>query len=129
MIEISRLNPHDALPEGRERRVVVFRRFDEDEPNRVMLEIRLEGGAGKLERASPTAPDGTPMTLEQAIDSARAVAESEGLDRVYVLDRTAGDREQDILRHGGDHSIHMEALTDTDPEDGETGSDMRDRHV
>ena len=66
------------------------------------------------------------MSLAQAIEAAQRVAESEGLKRVFVVDRTAGEREQDILHHGGDHSVHMEKLVDFDLEDGERGPDMRD---
>ena len=69
------------------------------------------------------------MDWDQAVEAAKAVANSEHLHRIYLLDRTAGPREQDILRHGGDHSIHMDTLSDTDEEDGVTGTDMRDRPV
>ena len=69
------------------------------------------------------------MTLDEAIEAAQRVAESEKLSRVVVADRTAGEREQDILQHGGDHTVHMDQLVDTDLEDGERGADMRDRSV
>ena len=42
------------------------------------------------------------------------------------MDRTAGAREQEVLSHGGDHSVNMASLSDDDLEDGERGSDMRD---
>jgi len=71
--------------------------------------------------------DGRPMSLKEAIDSAREVARSEGLDVIYLVDRAAGPRERDILHHHGDHSVHMERLDDFDLEEGERGSDMRDR--
>ena len=67
------------------------------------------------------------MDLDEAVAAAVKVAESEKLSRVLVANRTAGAREQDILQHGGDHSVHMEALVDSDIEDGERGADMRDR--
>ncbi len=123
------LAPHDPLPEGAERRVVLLRRFDEDAPGTTHLELRLEGGGQPPEFARPSDGAGQPMAWEAAIDAARRVAESEKLTQFYVLDRTAGPREQVVLQHSGDHSAEMEALEDTDAEDGETGPDMRDRRV
>ena len=67
------------------------------------------------------------MSLKEAVHAAREVAKSEGLHLIYVLDRTAGPRERDILRHHGDHSVHMDRLDDFDLEEGERGPDMRDR--
>lgn len=127
MTEITRLEPHDPLPEGPGRRVLVMRRFDEDDPRKTITELHLTGGGVPAEAARPMMPDGTPMRLDDAIEAARRVAESEAVDRVYVVDRTAGAREQEIMSHGGDHSINMDKLQDTDPEDGEQGPDMRDR--
>ncbi len=121
------LAPHDPLPEGRTRRVVLMRRFDEDRPKETVIELRLEGGSAPAEATRPNGPDGKPMDWHHAIEAAHEVARSEGLSAIYVLDRTAGDREQDILRHGGDHTVHMETLSDTDLDDGVTGADMRDR--
>ena len=92
-----------------------------------LIELHLTGGGAKAESNRPVSPDGVPMQLDDAIEAAREVAASEGLDRVYVLDRTAGPREQEIIAHGGDHSVNMDALQDTDLEDGERGADMRDR--
>lgn len=123
------LAPHDALPEGLDRRVVLLRRFDEDAPGGTHVELRLEGGGQPSEFAQPRDDAGRPMAWDAAIDAAHRVAASEKLDCIYVLDRTAGPREQVVLQHGGDHSAQMEGLSDTDPEDGETGSDMRDRRV
>ena len=123
------LAPHDALPEGPARRVVLLRRFDEDTPGGTHIELRLEGGGQRSEFAQPRDDAGQAMGWDAAIDAARRVAESEKLDRIYVLDRTAGPREQVVLQHGGDHSAEMEKLSDTDLDDGETGSDMRDRRV
>ena len=123
------LEPHDPLPEGAARRVVLLRRFDEDVPGTTHLELRLEGGGKPAEFAQPSDSAGHPMAWEAAIDAARRVAESEKLAVFYVLDRTAGPREQVVLEHHGDHSADMAKLEDTDPEDGETGSDMRDRRV
>lgn len=127
MTEVRRLDPHDPLPEGRAHRVLVLRRFDEDEPLKVVTEISLTGAPGQSEVAVPRQPNGDAMSLDDAIVAAQTVAESEGLSVVYVVDRTAGRLEHEVLEHRGDHSFPGESLTDTDPEDGEQGPDMRDR--
>ena len=124
MIEITTLSAHDAIPAGPGRSVIVMRRFEEETPGAATIQIVLTGTPE--ESTHPRNPDGTAMEWEAAIDAARRVAESEGLKRVYVLDRLEGEREQDILKHGGDHSVGMEALQDSDPEDGVRGADMRD---
>ncbi len=74
----------------------------------------------------PTGAGGRPMGLDEAIAAGRAVAKTEGLRTVYVIDRTAGPREREVLEHGGDHSADMEGLDDMDLEEGERGPDMRD---
>ena len=125
MPEVKHLDPHDPLPEGG-RRVVVMHRLDEDDPRHTHTEILLTGAPGRGEAVRPMRPDGTPMPLDEAVEAAKQVADSEGLHDVYVVDRTAGPREQEVLAAGGDHSVHMDALTDDDLEDGERGPDMRD---
>lgn len=125
MATIRRLDPHDPLPEGG-RNVVVMHRLDEDDPRHTHTEILLTGAPGRGEAVRPMRPDGTPMTLDEAIQAAERVAESEGLHTVFVVDRTAGPRETEVLTHGGDHSVNMQALQDSDLEDGERGADMRD---
>lgn len=125
MTEIITLAPHDAIPTGPGRHVVVLHRMDEDQPQTTVVTITLTGTPDESTR--PAGPDGQPMSMAAATEAAQEIARSEGLDRVYVIDRTRGEREQDILQHGGDHSINMEALVDTDMEDGERGPDMRDR--
>ncbi len=125
MTDIVRLAPHDPIPTGPGRHVVVLQRFDEDAPRKTVVSITLTGHPD--ETTHPMRPDGHPMGLDEAIAAAIKVAESEKLSRVIVADRTAGEREQDILQHGGDHSVHMEGLVDSDIEDGERGADMRDR--
>ena len=124
MIKINFLSPHDAMPGGPDRNVVVLRRFEEDNPDRTTVQIILTGTPE--ETAHPRNPDGTVMHLDKAIEAAQRVAQSEGLHEVFVIDRIGGVREQDILRHDGDHSVNMTRLTDTDEEDGVRGSDMRD---
>lgn len=124
-VEIRKLDPHDPLPEGRAHRVIVLRRFDEDDPRRIVTEITLTGSPGRSEVVQPTRADGSAMSLEEAVSAAQKVAESEGIRQVFVLDRTAGRLEHDVIDHAGDHSFPGKALADTDPEDGESGPDMR----
>ena len=124
-VEIRRLDPHDPLPEGRSGRVVVLRRFDEDDPRKIVTEITLTGPPGRSEAVQPVRDDGTAMSLDEAVSAARRVAESEGIGEVFVLDRTAGRLEHEIVERAGDHSFPGKALDDTDPEDGESGPDMR----
>ena len=125
MTDIIRLAPHDPVPSGPGRHVVVLHRFDEDEPKKTVVSITLTGHPDQT--THPRRPDGSLMDIDEAIEAAVEIAVSEKLTRVLVADRTQGQREQDILQHGGDHSVHMEALVDSDLEDGERGTDMRDR--
>ncbi len=124
MTDTVHLAPHDPMPDGPGRQIVVLRRFDEDDPAVTSIQIIL---TGKPEQSTyPRRPDGRPMTLDEAVAVAGQVAAEEGIGTIYVLDRLEGGREQDILQHGGDHSVHMGGLVDTDEEDGERGPDMRD---
>jgi hypothetical protein len=127
MAQIRKLEPHDALPTGG-RNVTLLRRFEEDDPRRVVLELIISRGTGRGETRQALHADGRPMSVAEALHSARTLADAEKLDTVYVIDRLAGPRERDILRHHGDHSVHMGQLDDFDLEEGERGSDMRDRH-
>ncbi len=127
MVEIRRLDPHDPLPEGRGHRVIVLRRFDEDDPRRVLTEITLTGAPGHSEVARPVGPDGTAMSLEDAVAAAQRVALTEGIGEIFVLDRTAGQLEHNVIEHAGDHSFPGKKLDDSDLEDDEKGPDMRDR--
>ena len=126
MADIRTLDPHDPMPDGG-RSVVVMRRFDEDDPHRTVVEITLSHGRGLPERTHPMRPDGSAMSLDEAVEAARRVADQEGITTVQVIDRMAGPRERDVQQHGGDHTIHMERLDDDDQEEGEQGPDMRDR--
>ncbi len=125
MTDVVRLAPHDPIPTGPGKHVIVLHRFDEEEPTKTVVSITLTGHPDQTTR--PMRPDGRAMAIDEAIDAAIKVAESEKLTRVLVADRTAGEREQDILQHGGDHSVHMDGLVDSDLDDGERGADMRDR--
>ena len=124
MTDTITLAPHDPMPSGPGRHVVVLRRFREDDPAQTEVQIILTGAPEQS--THPRNPDGSVMDLAHAIGAAAKVAKSEGLGRIFVLDRVSGPREQDILQHGGDHTVHMEELADSDEEDGVRGSDMRD---
>ena len=127
MVEIRRLDPHDPLPEGRGHRVIVLRRFDEDDPRRVLTEITLTGAPGHSEVARPVNADGIAMSLEDAVAAAQRVALTEGISEIFVLDRTAGQLEHNVIEHAGDHSFSGKKLEDSDLEDDEKGPDLRDR--
>lgn len=124
-VEIRTLDAHDPVPDGRGHRVLVLRRFDEDDPRKIVTEITLSGSPGGPEVVQPVRADGRAMSLEEAVSAAQKVAESEGIGHVFVLDRTAGRLEHDVIDHAGDHSFPGRKLDDTDPEDGENGPDMR----
>ena len=125
MAEVRKLDPHAPLPEGLGRHVIVFSHFDEDDPRATVTEIILTNGPGDAEATRPVRPDGTAMSFDEAVDAGLRVAESEGLDVVYAVDRTAGSRERDVLAHDGDHTVGMAELQDMNLEDGERGPDMR----
>ena len=124
-VEIRKLDPHDPLPEGRAGRVVVLRRFDEDDPRKIVTEITLTGPPGRSEVVQPVRADGRAMSLDEAVAAAQEVARSEGIGQVFVVDRTAGRLEHEIVERAGDHTFPGKMLDDTDPEDGESGPDMR----
>ena len=124
-VEIRRLNPHDPLPAGHTGHVVVLRRFDEDDPRKIVTEIILTGPPGRSETVQPMHADRTAMALDEAVAAAQDVAEAEGIGQVLVLDRTAGRLEHEIVEHAGDHSFPGKTLDDTDQEDGKSGPDMR----
>jgi len=113
MVEVRQLDPHDPMPDGG-RRVIVMHRLDEEDPRHTHTEILLTGAPGRGESVRPMRPDGTPMPLDEAIEAAKSVADSEG------------PREKEVLAAGGDHSVNMDKLSDEDLEDGERGTDMRD---
>lgn len=118
MTDIIRLQPHDPLPEAKPYALVI-RRFGEDDPNATITEIDFFG-------AHPT------MTLaqgawEDVIHAAQHEAEQRGYKVLYAVDRTAGTREQEIIAHHGDHGVRSEELSDTDMEDGQSGSSLLDR--
>lgn len=119
MTETIRLAPHDPLPDDRSH-ILVMRRFAEEDPARTEIEVSRSAGGFSREGVNVRGE-----TLEQAVAEAEAIARREGLKRVYVVDRTAGDREQEVLQHRGDHGADGEKLVDDDLEDGEAGPDLR----
>ena len=125
MVETRTLQPHDPLPDPPA--IVVMRRFDEDDPRNLMIELIVSHASGAEETSRPLREDGSFMDMDEAVAAAHPLARARGLKLVHVVDRTAGPREREILSHGGDHSVHNEALDDMDLEDGERGPDMRDR--
>lgn len=124
MTRIIRLDPHDPLPDPGPHAIVI-RRFGEDDPNAVITEIDYYGAHPAMLLA--VSPDGGPVPWEDAVQAAQREAHMRGLGTVYAVDRTAGRREQDVLAHHGDHSIHSEELSDTDEEDGVSGTSLLDR--
>ena len=128
MTELRRLAPHDPVPDEGPFRLVL-KRFAEDAPRMTIVElISAEPGEPPM-LSVPARPDGTPMGFEQAIEAALVQAEAAGVPVLLALDRTAGAREQAVLSHAGDRTVDMQTLQDTDPEDGEEGTDIRDRPV
>lgn len=125
MTRIIDLAPHDPLPEGPA--LVLMRRFEEDDPRQVMIEIIALDDHHTESNARLIDAQGKPLDWEEATQKAQAMAAEAKFPSVYRIDRTAGPREREIAAHGGDHSTNMEALQDFDREDGETGPDMRDR--
>jgi hypothetical protein len=124
MTTIIRLDPHDPLPEAKPFALVI-RRFGEDDPNAIVTEIDFMGSHPTMSVA--TGPGGALLAWEDAVQGARREAASRGFDTLYAVDRTAGRREQEIIGRGGDHSPRDDALSDTDEEDGESGSTILDR--
>ncbi|MCL2429198.1 MAG: hypothetical protein FWD12_08205 [Alphaproteobacteria bacterium] len=120
-VPIRKLAPHDPVPGGG-RHVVVLRRFDEDDPRRIAIDLIVATGKAEPETIRTT------HGVSEVLAEARRIAIDEKLDAIYIIDRLAGPRERDILRHHGDHSVHFGQLDDFDLEEGERGSDMRDRH-
>jgi hypothetical protein len=126
MPELRRLEPHDPLPEAG-RYLLILRRFGEDDPRFIVTEMIVSDGQGKRHLDVPLRADGAPVTFEEAIEAALRHAERLKLELVYAVDRTAGQREHEVLDHAGDHSFTTDRLEDTDPEDNEPGTDIRDR--
>jgi|GEM_PF-1702224 len=124
MTDVVDLAPHDPLPDGPA--IVLLRRFEEDDPHRIMIEIVALDDHHTESNVRLTTRDGAPPAWEEATRQAVESAERAGMPTVFRIDRTAGPREREILARHGDHGTGGESLDDDDLEDGETGSDMRD---
>jgi hypothetical protein len=122
---LHRLAPHDPLPEIGAY-VLVIRHFGEDDPTVRLVDITVSQPEGDATRPALRA-DGTPMGLDEAIVLGVRRAAGAGIADVYVVDRTAGPREQEVVQRGGDHSFSGDALADDDADEGRHGADMRDR--
>jgi hypothetical protein len=125
MAEIRTLAPHDALPPGSG--IVIMRRFDEDAPDRTVIELIITTADHREHTALAIHPNGQPMSEPEALALARQRAAEEHLPVIWLVDRTGGTLEQDVLAHHGDHSFTGKSLDDDDLEDGEHGTDLRDR--
>ena len=126
MPQIIDLAPHDPLPDGPA--LVLLRRFEEDDPRQIMIEVVALDDHHTESNARLTDAQGLPPSWEEASGRAEAMADEARLPMLYRIDRTAGPREQEIVAHDGDRSADMEALDDSDVEEGEPGPDMRDRN-
>ena len=124
MAKIIYLAPHDPIPEPGAH-ALVLRHLGEDDPRSVVTEVIFYGQGGS--RTPAHKPDGAAMTIKEAVHFAQAGAETRNVHLIYVLDRTKGPREQEVIRAHGAHNFAADILSDTDPEDGESGSDIRDR--
>jgi hypothetical protein len=129
MPRIVNLAPHDPLPDQSAPHVLVMRRFGEDDPHVIYTEVTTTRGPGRSHSAPAVMPDGRAAELDDAIMLGKSVAERERIEAVYVVDRTAGPRERAVIERNGDHSVGDAPLDDDDMEDGERGSDMRDRRI
>ena len=127
MTAIRRLGAHDPLPGGHS--VVLMRRLAEDDPAGIALELLVTNPDGSEETETLLGHDNQALSLEAGVTVAMKRAEGEGLRRIWLVDRTAGPREGEVLAHGGDHSFPGETLDDDDLEEGEHGPDMRDIDV
>lgn len=101
-IAIIDLLPHDPLPDGPA--LVLLRRFEEDDPRQVMIELVALDAHHTESNARLTDEQGRPPSWEEATQRAQAMAAEAKFPALHRIDRTAGPREQEIAAHGGDHS-------------------------
>jgi len=124
MAKVIHLAPHDPIPDPGAHGLVL-RRLGEDDPTAIVTEIIFYGPGGGATAAHKS--DGSPMTLKEAVNHARSAADSHHASAIYVLDRTKGEREQEVIRSKGAHNFPADILSDFDTEDDVLGSDLRDR--
>ena len=125
MTAFIKLEPHAALPDGPA--IILMRRFEEDDPHRMMMELIVIHANQSEETSRLLDAQGMPLGLDQARERAARQSAESGISALYEIDRTAGPRERVITAHDGDRGAELDGLSDTDDEDGVTGSDMRDR--
>ena len=104
-----------------------MRRFEEDDPKTVMIELIAIDADRSEGNARMTDAHGAPLSFEEATRQASERAHAASIETIYRIDRTAGPVEREIAAHGGDHSASSD-MVDSDVEDGETGGDMRDHN-
>ena len=126
MTELRVLQPHDPVPEGG-RYMLVLRRFGEASPRTAITEIITADGRDPPEVSVALLPNAEPMDFRQAVQQAKAQAERHGFGVLFAVDRTAGPQERAVRHHAGDRTTGLDRMADTDPEDGELGTDIRDR--
>jgi len=126
MAELRVLKPHDPVPEGG-RYMLVLRRFGEDDPRTAITEIITADGRDPPQGTVAVSAGAQPMAFREAVQRARAEADRRGFGVLYAVDRTAGPQEHAVLEHRGDRTTGMDHLVDTHREDGESGTDIRDR--
>ncbi len=126
MPQIIDLAPHDPLPDGPA--LVLLRRFEEDDPRQIMIELVALDDHHTESNARMTDAGGVPPSWDEASARAAGMADEAQLPILYRIDRTAGPREQEVVAHDGDRSADMDKLDDSDLEEGEPGPDMRDRN-
>ena len=126
MPKVVDLAPHDPLPDGPA--LVLLRRFEEDDPRQIMIELVALDDHRTESNARMTEAGGATPSWEQASERASRIADEAQLPTLYRIDRTAGPREQEVVAHDGDRSADMDGLQDSDLEDGEPGPDMRERN-
>jgi hypothetical protein len=124
MTKVIHLAPHDPIPAPGPHGVVL-RRLGEDDPTAIVTEIIFYGPNGGTTPAH--GEGGTHISLKQAVRQAIASSAHHQAPLIYVLDRTQGEREQEVIRAHGAHNFPDDILSDTDAEDNEQGSDLRDR--
>jgi hypothetical protein len=124
MAKVIHLAPHDPIPDPGAHGLVL-RRLGEDDPTALVTEIIFYGPGGGTTAAHKR--DGSPMTLKEAVNHAQSTADRHHAGVIYVLDRTKGEREQEVIRAHGAHNFPADILSDFDVEDEVTGSDLRDR--
>jgi len=118
MAKIVILNPHDPLP-ARRRDAVLLRRFGEDDKSAIVTELDFAG-------AHPVMYFDAALAWGDILRAAYRSTVQHGLTHLYVVNRTAGPREAEVVLHHGDHGAFAGVLEDVDVADGVRGATMLD---